>query len=44
MLADVGVAIFRTAFRRWVEQPDAAALSARVREAAAELGHALDRR
>ena len=44
LLADVGVAIFRTAFRRWVDEPDAAAFSARVREAAAELGHALDRR
>jgi AcrR family transcriptional regulator len=43
LLANVGVAIFRTAFGRWVEEPDAAC-SARVREAADELAHALDRR
>ena len=44
LLSNVGVAIFRTAFERWVDQPDAAACSARVREAADELAHALDRR
>ena len=44
LLADVGVAIFRTAFGRWVDEPDAATYSARVREAADELTHALDRR
>lgn len=44
LLANVGVAIFRTAFRRWVDEPDAAAFSARVREAAGELAHALDHR
>lgn len=44
LLANVGVAIFRTAFGRWVDEPDAAAYSARVREAADELAHALDRR
>jgi AcrR family transcriptional regulator len=42
LLASVGVAIFRTAFGRWVDKPDAAAYSARVREAADELAHALD--
>ena len=44
MLANVGVAIFRTAFGRWVDEPEAATYSARVREAADELAHALDRR
>ncbi|MEV0737233.1 hypothetical protein AB0I51_14935 [Streptomyces sp. NPDC050549] len=43
-LRGVGVAIFRTAFGRWAAEPDAAACSARVREAADELAHALDRR
>ena len=42
LLANVGVAVFRTAFGRWVADPGAATLSARVREAAAELSHALD--
>jgi len=37
LLANVGVAIFRTAFGRWVDEPDAAAYSARVREDADEL-------
>lgn len=44
MLANVGVAIFRTALGRWVDEPEAAACSARMREAADELAHALDRR
>lgn len=44
LLASVGVAIFRTAFARWADEPDAAAYSARVRQAADELAHALDRR
>ena len=44
LLANVGVTIFRTAFGRWVEEPDAAACSARMREAADELARALDRR
>lgn len=44
LLANVGVAIFRTAFGRWVDEPDAGEFSTRVREAADELGHALDRR
>jgi hypothetical protein len=42
LLANVGVAIFRTAFRRWVDDPDAAPCSARVREAADELAHVPD--
>lgn len=43
LLANVGVAIFRTAFARWVDQPEAAiTLPDRMREAAAELAHALD--
>lgn len=37
LLAQVGVAIFRTAFERWTDQPDDVALPARIREAAAEL-------
>jgi AcrR family transcriptional regulator len=44
LLANVGVAVFRTAFGRWVDQPDAATLPHRVREAATELAHALDAR
>jgi AcrR family transcriptional regulator len=44
LLANAGVAIFRTAFGRWVDEPDAATYSARVREAADELARALDRR
>ena len=41
LLAQVGVAIFRTAFERWTDQPDAAGLPARIREAAAELAASL---
>lgn len=37
LLAEVGVAIFRTAFERWTDQPDDVGLPARIREAAAEL-------
>jgi len=37
LLAQVGVAIFRTAFERWTDQPDDVGLPARIREAAAEL-------
>ena len=44
LLANVGVAVFRTAFGRWVDDPGAATFSARVREAAGELARALDRR
>jgi AcrR family transcriptional regulator len=44
LLADVGVAIFRTAFGRWVDEPDAATLPNRLREAATELTAALEAR
>jgi len=44
LLANLGVVIFRAAFARWVEQPDAGPYSARVRETADELAHALNRR
>jgi AcrR family transcriptional regulator len=37
LLAQVGVAIFRSAFDRWADQPDGVGLPARIREAAAEL-------
>jgi AcrR family transcriptional regulator len=37
LLAQVGVAIFRTAFERWAEHPEQAGLPDRIREAAAEL-------
>lgn len=41
LLAQVGVAIFRTALDRWTDQPDEADLPARIREAAAELAASL---
>ena len=41
LLAQVGVAIFRTAFDRWADQPDEAGLPGRIREAAAELAASL---
>jgi AcrR family transcriptional regulator len=41
LLAQAGVAIFRTAFERWTDQPDRAGLPARIREAAAELAASL---
>jgi AcrR family transcriptional regulator len=41
LLAQVGVAIFRTAFERWTDQSDRAGLPARIREAAAELAASL---
>ncbi|GLY79251.1 TetR/AcrR family transcriptional regulator [Actinoallomurus iriomotensis] len=41
LLAQVGVAIFRTAFDRWTDQPDDIGLPARIREAAAELAASL---
>jgi AcrR family transcriptional regulator len=41
LLAEVGVAIFRTAFQRWTDQPDGADLPARIREAAADLAAGL---
>ena len=37
LLAQVGTAIFQTAFERWTDQPDRADFPACVREAAAEL-------
>ena len=36
LLAQVGVAVFRTAFERWTDQPDGAGLPARIWDAAAE--------
>ncbi|MFB9832867.1 TetR/AcrR family transcriptional regulator [Actinoallomurus acaciae] len=42
LLAQVGVAIFRTAFERWIDRPNDAGLPARIREAAAELAASLD--
>jgi AcrR family transcriptional regulator len=41
LLADVGVAIFRTGFNRWVDNPDGYELAACLREASAELVHAV---
>jgi AcrR family transcriptional regulator len=41
LLAEVGVAIFRSGFDRWVDSPAAGDLSARMREAGAELTGAL---
>ncbi|MFI6347583.1 TetR/AcrR family transcriptional regulator [Streptomyces sp. NPDC050560] len=41
LLAEVGVAIFRTAFERWTDRPDGVGLPARVGEAAAELATGL---
>jgi len=41
LLAQVGVAIFRTAFERWTDQADDVGLQARIREAAAELAASL---
>ena len=41
LLADVGVAIFQTAFGRWVDAPKEATLAARVREAADEIAAAI---
>jgi len=41
LLAQVGVAIFRTAFERWSDQPDDVGLPARIGEAAAELAVSL---
>ncbi len=44
MLADVGVAVFRTGFDRWVDDPEGTALPDRLREAGAELTDAVTRR
>jgi len=41
LLAEVGVAIFRTAFERWTDQPDQVGLPARIREAATDLATSL---
>ncbi|GHJ38012.1 TetR/AcrR family transcriptional regulator [Streptomyces sp. TS71-3] len=41
LLAEVGVAIFRTAFERWTDQPDHVGLPDRIREAAADLAASL---
>ncbi|MFD8820532.1 TetR/AcrR family transcriptional regulator [Streptomyces sp. NPDC059627] len=41
LLAQVGVAVFRTAFERWTDQPDDVGLPARIWEAAAELATSL---
>ncbi|MBR7828382.1 TetR/AcrR family transcriptional regulator [Actinospica sp. MGRD01-02] len=41
LLADVGVAIFQTAFGRWVDAPKEATLAQRVREAAEEIADAI---
>jgi AcrR family transcriptional regulator len=41
LLAQVGVAIFRTALERWTDQPDDVGLPARIQEAAAELAASL---
>ena len=41
LLAEVGVAIFRTAFERWTDEPDDVGLPARIREAAAGLAAGL---
>jgi AcrR family transcriptional regulator len=41
LLADVGIAIFRTGFNRWVDDPDGGGLSFRVVEAGAELADAV---
>ncbi|WP_435124868.1 TetR/AcrR family transcriptional regulator [Actinacidiphila sp. bgisy144] len=41
LLAQVGVAVFRTAFDRWTDDPGSAGLAARIEEAAAELADGL---
>ncbi|MBM9435331.1 TetR/AcrR family transcriptional regulator [Actinacidiphila bryophytorum] len=41
LLAEVGVAIFRTAFERWTDRPDDMDLPTRIREAAAEVAAGL---
>jgi AcrR family transcriptional regulator len=41
LLAQASVAIFRTAFERWTDQPDDVGLPARIRQAAAELAASL---
>lgn len=41
MLANVGIAVFRTAFARWADDPAAVPLPDRMREAATELARAM---
>ena len=41
LLAQVGVAIFQTAFERWTDEPEHADFPARVREATTELAASL---
>jgi AcrR family transcriptional regulator len=41
LLVEVGVAVFRTAYERWIDRPDEASFRDRVREAADELAAAL---
>jgi len=41
LLADVGVAVFKTAFARWTEEPDGADFPVYIQDAAAELTGAL---
>lgn len=41
LLADVGIAVFRTAFARWTEEPDGADFPVYVTESAAELMNVL---
>jgi AcrR family transcriptional regulator len=41
LLADVGVAVLRTGFNRWVDDPDGVELSVHLREAGAELADAV---
>jgi AcrR family transcriptional regulator len=41
LLASVGVAIFQTGFDHWVDDPDAASLPMRIREAAEQLAGAI---
>lgn len=41
LLASVGVAIFQTGFDRWLDDPDAAELPRRIREAAGQLARAV---
>ena len=40
LFADVGIAIFRRGFDRWIDAPDEADLALRIREAAAQLSTA----
>src|SRR5258708_3114623 len=42
LLAEVGLAVFRTAFARWTEEPDGADFPVYVHQAAAELTDALE--